>query len=212
MDPRIKQLDSRILIYNLYLTQGILLLIGMVSAYFFIIGEERSWADFFALPAQLSHLWLGLGVGVAIIILEVVLHGLLPHDQFDDGGINEKIFRNLGYLHLFFLTFFVAFTEEILFRGVIQEFVGLWWASIVFTVIHVRYLKKWMMVLVVFVISLVFGWIFEIAGSLWPSIIAHFLVDFVLGLFIRLGWFQSEDEENKENEQEDQQEEKDYSE
>lgn len=194
MDPRIKQLDSRILIYNLYLTQGILLLIGLLSTYFFIVGEERGWAEFFALPKPLSYLWIGFGAGIVIILFELLLNKVLPQDEFDDGGINEKIFRNLGFVHVFFVAFIVAFTEEVLFRGVIQEFVGVWWASIIFTIIHVRYLKKWMMVLVVFLISLAFGWIYELTGSLWPSIFAHFLVDFVLGIFIRLGWFQSEEE------------------
>lgn len=198
MDPRIKKLDSRILVYNLYLTQGILLLIGLLLAYFFIIGEERSWGDFFAFPGTLSSLWYGFGIGIGIILLEVVLNALLPDDEFDDGGINEKIFRNLGYFHIFFVTFLVAFTEEVLFRGVIQEFIGLWWASIIFTVIHVRYLKKWIMVLVVFLISLAFGWIYQVTGSLWTSILSHFLVDFVLGLFIRFGWFQSREEDEME--------------
>ncbi len=199
MDPRIKHLDSRILIYNLYLTQGALLLIGLLSAYFFIVGDERGWGDFFALPRPLSYLWIGLGGGIAIILLELLLNKVLPQDEFDDGGINEKIFRNLSFVHIFFVTFLVAFTEEVLFRGVIQEFLGLWWASIVFTIIHVRYLKKWMMVLVVFFISLAFGWLYQLTGSLWTPIIAHFFVDFVLGLFIRLGWFQSEDEETEED-------------
>lgn len=201
MDPRIKHLDSRILVYNLYLTQGILLLIGMLSTYFFIVGEERGWGDFFALPNQISSLWIGLSGGLAIILLEVVLNKVLPQDEFDDGGINEKIFRSLGFAHIFFVAFIVAFTEEVLFRGVIQEFVGIWWASIIFTIIHVRYLKKWMMVLVVFLISLAFGWMYQLTGSLWTSILAHFLVDFVLGVFIRLGWFQSEEETEEDMEE-----------
>jgi hypothetical protein len=54
------------------------------------------------------------------------------------------------------------------------------------------------MVLVVFLISLAFGWIYQVTGSLWTSILSHFLVDFVLGLFIRFGWFQSREEDEME--------------
>jgi membrane protease YdiL (CAAX protease family) len=55
----------------------------------------------------------------------------------------------------------------------------------VFVLLHTRYLKKWLLVAVVFAISAGLGWLTEWFGNITPAVIAHGLVDFVSGLFIR---------------------------
>lgn len=193
MDPRIKNLDSKVLLYNLYITQGILLLLGFAGAYFFYIRPGEGWGAFFSLPLPPTGLWYGVAGGVIIVLAEVLLTLFVPQDDFDDGGINEKIFRDLPIFQIALVTFVVGFTEELLFRGVMQGYLGIWLTSGIFTLVHIRYLKKWMMILTVFFISLVFGWLYQMTSSIWTPILAHFLVDFTLAVFIRLGWFQSED-------------------
>jgi membrane protease YdiL (CAAX protease family) len=54
----------------------------------------------------------------------------------------------------------------------------------IFAVIHFRYLKKPVLLTFVVIISFLFGLIFEYTESLWTTIIAHFLVDFVLGVYL----------------------------
>lgn len=195
MDPRIKHLSSKVLLLNLFITQGIMLLIGVLAAYFFFIRNGEGWENFFNFPLPLSYLWLGVGGAILVIGTEILFTYFLPEEDFDDGGINEKLFRSLNFPSIALVTFFIAFTEELLFRGVIQEFLGLWVTAVIFTVVHVRYLKKWLMVLLVFSISVLFGWLFEYTGSLWTPIVAHFLIDYILAMFIRMGWFQTEKEE-----------------
>lgn len=195
MDARIKYLSSKVLLLNLFITQGIMLLVGVLAAYFFFIRKGEGWGSFFSLPWPLSYLWLGVGGAILVIGLEILCTYFLPEKEFDDGGINEKLFRGLGIPYIALITFFIAFTEELLFRGIIQGFLGLWLTALIFTVVHVRYLKKWIMVLLVFSISILFGWLFQYTRSLWTPIEAHFLIDFILAVFIRLGWFQTEIEE-----------------
>ncbi|MEK1830639.1 CPBP family intramembrane glutamic endopeptidase [Priestia megaterium] len=67
----------------------------------------------------------------------------VPEHLYDDGGINERLFANRSVPHLILICIIVACSEEILFRGVIQVQFGLFWASIVFALVHIRYLKKW---------------------------------------------------------------------
>ncbi|KLR73506.1 CAAX protease, partial [Geobacillus sp. T6] len=81
----------------------------------------------------------------------------------------------------------IAVTEEWLFRGVVQTHWGLGPASIIFAVLHVRYLEKWFLFLMVMLVSLFLGMLYEQTGSLWVTITAHFLIDFVLALHIRSG-------------------------
>lgn len=196
MDSRIKYLSSKVLLLNLFLTQGIMLLIGFLAAYFFFIRNGKGWEAFFSSPLPLSQLWFGVASAGFVIGVEILFTFLLPEEEFDDGGINEKLFRGLNIPSIALVTFFIAFTEELLFRGVIQGFIGLWLTAGIFTVVHVRYLKKWAMVLLVYLISVLFGWLYQYTGSLWTPILAHFLIDFTLAVFIRLGWFQTENEEN----------------
>ncbi|EPR29728.1 CAAX amino terminal protease family protein [Geobacillus sp. WSUCF1] len=86
----------------------------------------------------------------------------------------------------FFLCAFIAVTEEWLFRGIVQTHWGLWAASAIFAVLHVRYLEKWFLFMVVVLLSLFLGVLYEQTDSLWAAITAHFLIDFVLALHVRL--------------------------
>jgi membrane protease YdiL (CAAX protease family) len=83
------------------------------------------------------------------------------------------------------MSFGVAFCEELLFRGAIQHAWGAYWTSVLFAAIHIRYLRHWLMTGLVFCISYGLGWVYVRTGTLWTPVIAHFLVDFVMGCIIR---------------------------
>ncbi|MBN6188557.1 CPBP family intramembrane metalloprotease [Aneurinibacillus sp. BA2021] len=191
MDPRYKQLDSRTLALNVYISQAILFVIALVGLYFFYIRPGADWAVVFLLPNVQDAFLYGTLVALLVIAVEVILIVWLPPDMFDDGGLNEILFRDLPVWHIALVCLVVAVTEEFLFRAVMQPGLGIWWTSIVFTVVHVRYLKKWVMVSVVFLISVLFGWLFSHTGTVWSVVWAHFLVDFILGCFVKKGWFLS---------------------
>lgn len=108
--------------------------------------------------------------------------------MFDDGGINEKLFKNMPIWHIFIITNIVGFVEELLFRGAIQPLLGVWFTSLIFALIHFRYLKKIVLILVTFSISIGLGLITEHTGSWFSAYIAHMLIDFILGIFIRKNW------------------------
>lgn len=50
----------------------------------------------------------------------------------------------------------------------------------------VRHLEKWFLFMVVVLLSLFLGVLYEQTDSLWAAITAHFLIDFVLALHVRL--------------------------
>ncbi|WP_332327105.1 CPBP family intramembrane glutamic endopeptidase [Metabacillus litoralis] len=110
---------------------------------------------------------------------------LAPQDLVDDGGINEKIFEKRSIPHIFFLTAVIAVSEEILFRGVIQTHFGLWMASIIFAILHFRYLSKWLLFLMVISISILLGYVYELTANLFTTILAHYLIDLVFAIQIR---------------------------
>jgi membrane protease YdiL (CAAX protease family) len=210
MDTRYANLDSRTLALNVYISQGILFLLGLGGLYFFYIRSGTDWTRVFFVLDIGNVLWYGTLTALAVIVLEIVLLTVLPSDMFDDGGLNERLFRDLSVWHIAVLCLVVAISEEFLFRAVIQPGLDVWWTSILFAVVHVRYLKKWVMVTTVFAISVLFGTLFEKTGTIWTVVWAHFLIDFILGCFVKKGWFvskkegisggKSNTEEKKENE------------
>src|SRR5690606_24249799 len=108
-------------------------------------------------------------------------------NYFDDGGVNERIFRDVNVAQIALIALGVAFVEEWLFRGVLQNIVGLFWASIIFACIHVRYFGRFFYAVLILATSFGFGYLYFLTESIWSVMMAHFLIDFCLGVLIRYG-------------------------
>lgn len=83
------------------------------------------------------------------------------------------------------IAFVVAVAEELFFRGILQTALGFAAASLIFALVHIRYLFKWYLTLNVVLLSFGMGWLFEMTGNLAVTITMHFIIDFMLGLAIR---------------------------
>ena len=77
------------------------------------------------------------------------------------------------------LTVFVGFTEELIFRGLLQQVMidvfgpaGLLWSTVIYTSLYVSSLS-WSYVLFIGLVSLFFGWCVQRTGSLWGVVAAH---------------------------------------
>jgi uncharacterized protein len=184
------ELNDRLLLINVYLTQAITLLIALVIIFF----QNHTFLEVIALP-QTHSVWLwGAGLAAVVLAVDVLISRFVPEEVTDDGGLNRMLFRNRPLWHIMVLSFIIAVCEELLFRGAIQHAWGPYWTSIVFAAIHVRYLKHWILTGIVFASSYGLGWIYIQSGSLWAPILAHFIIDAVMGCVIR---YRKEDEGNE---------------
>ncbi|UGB29299.1 CPBP family intramembrane glutamic endopeptidase [Metabacillus sp. B2-18] len=179
----INQLTDKQIVQNLYFTQFLLIGVSVILGFFLFDNVQ----EFFGLFHIRNYDFILFGVGTAllVIIVDFSVFKLAPKDLVDDGGINEKIFEKRSIPHIFFLTAVIAISEEILFRGVIQTHVGLWAASIIFAVLHFRYLSKWLLFLMVISISILLGYVYELTANLFTTILAHYLIDLVFAIQIR---------------------------
>lgn len=179
----IKKMTDKEILLNLYITQVIILLLAVVLSWFLF----DSWSDLFSLfKWQPFEIFVIGGVAALIIIsFELFLEKLLPKKMLDDGGINERVFRNRSIFHIFILALLIAFAEELLFRGVIQTHFGIVPASILFALIHFRYMSKVILFIITVSLSFFLGWLYLITGNLLVPIFTHFLIDFVLGTILR---------------------------
>ncbi|WP_285766261.1 type II CAAX endopeptidase family protein [Peribacillus sp. SI8-4] len=179
----IKEMTDKQLLYNLFLTQIILLTLALFLG--IILFEDRSaFFDLFSFN-DLNILLVGVPAGVLVVVLDMILMKVTPPSYQDDGGINERIFSHLPYSMIFVVAAVVAVSEELLFRGVLQTHLGLLWTSIIFAAVHYRYLFNWFLFLNVLVLSFFIGFLYEWTDNILVTIMAHFLIDFILGVLIR---------------------------
>lgn len=177
----VDEIDDRMLLINLYATQGLTLIIGIV----WLLFQRQNIIHLLALPSTLNVLWWGLGLAAAVVAVDLLISRWVPDEVSDDGGVNDRIFRMRPVWHIALISFIVAICEELLFRGAVQHAFGPYWTSIIFAAIHVRYLRHWIPTGLVFSISYGLGWVYIQSGSIWAPILAHFAIDLIMGLIIR---------------------------
>ncbi|MDU0199927.1 CPBP family intramembrane glutamic endopeptidase [Paenibacillus sp. MAH-36] len=180
----VNDLNDRTLLLNLYITQLLTLIIG-ISIIFF--QSNHNFISMFTIQGGWKIPIWGTLFAIAVLGIDMLISRWVPKEVSDDGGINEMIFGRRPIWHIALISFIVAICEEVLFRGAIQHAWGPYWTSILFAAIHIRYLQHWLMTGMVFSISYGLGWIYLQTGSLWTPIIAHFIIDFVMGCILRYG-------------------------
>ncbi|EPZ38461.1 MULTISPECIES: CPBP family intramembrane glutamic endopeptidase [Anoxybacillus] len=176
------EISEQEIVYHLYFTQALIFLIALALGIYLFTP-----ATFFAIwQWDVREILLyGGGCAALVLFVDFLLIRYVPEQWYDDGGINEKLFRSRSVPHIFIMTAIIAFCEELLFRGVIQTHVGLLFASVIFGLLHIRYWRKWLLLVAVVSLSFWIGFIYEWTGNLWVTIFAHFLIDFILALHIR---------------------------
>lgn len=179
----IKQMSSEQLKKQIIFSQMLFIFISIILSYF-LFESIFDWFNYFHWDWKEVFLY-GVIPGLLIVIIDLIAILFLPKNLYDDGGINEKIFKDRSILDIFIIAMIVAVSEELLFRGVFQTTFGYIFASILFALVHFRYLKKPVLLISIIFVSFYIGYLFKMTGSLYVTITAHFIVDFILGLFIR---------------------------
>jgi membrane protease YdiL (CAAX protease family) len=177
----IEEIDDRFLMLNLYLTQLAVVVLGSIIMLF----QKPSLAQMLSWHQGLNIFLWGVAFAAIVLVVDLLVSNWVPPEVTDDGGINEMLFKNRPLWHIALMSVVVAICEEWLFRGAIQASWGPYWTSILFAAIHIRYLQHWLMTGLVFCISYGLGWIYIQTGSLWTPIVAHFVIDFIMGCIIR---------------------------
>ncbi|MCR8986161.1 CPBP family intramembrane glutamic endopeptidase [Brevibacillus laterosporus] len=179
---KLDQLDDRTLLLNLWLTQGIVLLIALLGSWFLYTKTE-----FRQLLLTMHPSYLGYAVLLIVLVVasNIIIEKTVPPSWVDDGGMNERIFRSLSIPITFLLCVAVGISEEWLFRGVIHELIGNVWTSILFTAIHFRYLQKPILIGMVFLTSYLLGILFTWTNSLITVMFVHATINFILALFLK---------------------------
>lgn len=123
--------------------------------------------------AGVDFLWCGGALLCALFITFVFLRCAPMEKMYDPNVRYLADLFSLKFLAVYFIP--NAFYEELIFRGVLQMTIGLLPAAILFTLVHISYYKKPLMLLETFFQALVLGILFELTGSLWITTLSHML-------------------------------------
>lgn len=179
----ISQMTGKELLVHLYITQMIVLFIAVIAGTFLF---ENFWDRTLFFRFEAGWVLFGAANGVAAVLIDLFFMNILPGKYYDDGGINTKLFSEMSYWKIAVVAFIVAFSEELLFRGIFQTVFGLIIASIIFALIHVRYWRHWYLIVNMMLLSFWIGLIYEWSGhQLVPVMTMHFTIDFLLGVYIK---------------------------
>jgi len=179
----VRQLSSNDLKRSVLYTQLLLFTLSIILS-LFLFSSMTDWINLFEFNLY-DILYYGVLPAFIIILINIILDKFVPKQFLDDGGINEKLFSNQSVYSIFIIAAVVAISEELLFRGVVQTTYGYLFASLLFAAIHIRYLKKPVLLLGVLGTSFYIGYLYELTYNLNVTITAHFIIDFILGLIIK---------------------------
>lgn len=189
----ISGLTSKELLFHLYATQIVLLTISFILG-MILFDSFSAFFDLFHFT-DLNILVIGGSAGLLVVFIDLLFMRLLPSSYYDDGGLNERIFADKSVLHIAWIAFCVAISEELLFRGMIQTHFGLVVSSVIFALVHYRYLFNWFLFLNITLLSFFIGFIYEWTDNLLVTIFMHFLIDFLLGVWMMVKKKQNENEQ-----------------
>lgn len=179
----IKDIQEKDLIISLYFTQMLLLTIAFILG-LFLFNSLSSFLMLFTIVDP-NILIIGGTAAIIVVLVDLILMKRLPKNYYDDGGLNERIFQNCPIYHIAVIAAVVAIGEEVLFRGVIQTHFGLIASSLLFALVHYRYLFNWFLFVNIIALSFLIGFIYLQTGNLLVTIFMHFLIDFLSGCIIR---------------------------
>lgn len=175
------------LFLNIVLSQAILVIIS--AFLILLIFPEVQLADVMRLSCRTVHLLAFLAGSVLLLGLQLLFHRYVSKDRLTE-EINILLINTFSLPELTGIFFFGALTEETLFRGILQPVLGILTASLLFTLIHFRYLKKIFLILEVFLMGLILGLTYFLTGTVWIPVFCHFTVNILTAFLIKKGYLQ----------------------
>jgi membrane protease YdiL (CAAX protease family) len=168
--------------------ESLLLLVSCV----FAVRYGRALASQFVRPGFTRwEAWAGLGALVPLLVLNWAWHRFLTGPIGVESESLTALLREAGFsqgMLVFMICVFPAVTEEIAFRGLVQHWLhvavqprqAIVYAAALFTVLHLSVLSAPYL----FLVGCLLGWLRWRTGSLWPPIVAHFLHNLGVVLFL----------------------------
>lgn len=166
---------------------------NVVFSFLILFAMDMTWKEFFlniSIPKDKALLYLGI-----TFLLTAIPCYLIDQQPFmkevNNSGFNRQLFSfSIPKLAIIYLV--LCSTEELLFRvaiqGSISKFINVPFAigivSIVFALMHIRYVKHWQLVISSIWVSVVWGALYALTGSWIMVSLTHFAHNFILSYLV----------------------------
>lgn len=151
------------------------------------------WLYFRPFPYAAQLPWWGLGL-VALGLVGSLLGAAHLLERFvpSFSYASKLLERALGRITIsvplaLLLALASSGAEELFFRGALLPVIGVWGQAFLFGLMHPAPRKAWSYTVFTFVAGLAFGYATLVTGSLWPSLLAHFVINLQGFLELRRG-------------------------
>lgn len=165
------------LLKNSSVFYGLMLLLGIVGAHF----QFGNLFSTFGLKPPNHEVWqIGLAAIFAygfLIICSHLMEELLSSFRAYK-SIVTRLVGQLPFLVTIYLAVIAALAEEILFRMAVQPELGLVLTALLYSFLHsgpLTRLGPW--TLYSFILGLTTGWLYQTCEVIWPSLLAHILLN-----------------------------------
>ena len=160
-------------------------LYGAMALVALLIAAARGNPDLYRLDPTMAPSWLGLGPAIGVGIgLAVVGLTRLATKHYQWARTLHGSFRDLlGPLtgkEIVILALASSIGEELLFRGALLPWFGVWIQGAIFALLHVGPGKRFIpWTISALVLGVAFGWLAAWTGNLGGPIAAHFAINFL---------------------------------
>jgi len=172
------------------LTHGILLLTALLLK-IFIIKDTMVFSSFFNAEISIKIIIILLAGSLSLIGLQLLFIKFVPEEKLFD-QLNMILMERFSLSELFVIFLIGAFTEELLFRGMIQPFLGIILTCLVFVGIHFRYFSKKIILLEIFLMGIILGIVYQMTNQLYVPVICHLILNFFMAVLIKKGYLNYE--------------------
>ncbi|NLD45971.1 MAG: CPBP family intramembrane metalloprotease [Clostridiaceae bacterium] len=158
--------------------------LGIIAYYIFVYRMKGGLVGIFPLGFEaINWLWLVAGYGSMVCVFLILLKIKSPEYFYDEAV--DLLITTLSPFQLIITFILGGVAEELIFRGIIQLWFGLIPSSVLFTLIHVRYLKKPYMALETLCLGLILGTLYILTKSIWICTVAHILMNMTTAWIIK---------------------------
>jgi hypothetical protein len=178
-------MTKRMLFINIILSQVIILIIALLLGRLLV--SDIGFRDLLKIELSVKTIITFLVGSAALLSLQLLFHKYVSKERLFD-EINVILIEKFSLPNLFLVFFSGSFAEEFLFRGILQPLIGIWLTSLLFALIHFRYLRKFFILIEVYLMGIILGISYVISSSLWVPIFCHLFVNFITALLIKKGY------------------------
>ncbi|MDO8553853.1 MAG: CPBP family intramembrane metalloprotease [Candidatus Micrarchaeota archaeon] len=146
-----------------------------ISLFFLFRKDIKTTSSDLGIPFDIMKLAKYIVIGLAVIfIVSIIISQLMMHfGLWDQSKVRERIVDMPWYMLVLAVTI-VPISEELFFRGLLVNKIGIIPAGILFSIAHFTY-GSWAEISVTLFIGLWFGYLYKKSKSILPTMAIHFI-------------------------------------